>query len=111
VIATARALGLVEEDDRVLRGMALLDQALWNAGQPDGYADRREAWVAPEAMLRRVEWSYAAAGRAGRVDLAAVTEAALGPLARAETVAELRRAGSVRDALTMLFSSPEFLHR
>jgi hypothetical protein len=40
-----------------------------------------------------------------------VAEAALGPFARAETVAAMRSAGSVRDALTLLFCSPEFMHR
>ena len=54
---------------------------------------------------------YTFAGALGRVDLAEVTQAALGPLARAETVGALRGAGSVRDALTLLLTSTEFQHR
>lgn len=110
VLGACRALGQADPD-LALRGMAGLFQSPWMASQPDGWPDRAEAWMSPEALLRRVEWSYALAGRAAGVDLAAAAEAALGPLARAATVAEMRRAGSVRDALTLLLSSPEFLRR
>ena len=110
ILAACRALGLTDPE-LALRGMAGLFQPAWSASQPDGWADRAEAWIGPEALLRRVEWNYAAAGRAARVDLAAVAEAALGPFARAATITEVRRAGSVREALTLLLSSPEFLRR
>jgi uncharacterized protein (DUF1800 family) len=91
--------------------MAALGQPLWTAPQPNGWPDRAEDWIAPEAMMRRLDWAYTFAGRVGRVDPRAVAEAALGPLARAETVAAMRGAGSVRDALTLLFLSPEFTYR
>jgi uncharacterized protein (DUF1800 family) len=58
-----------------------------------------------------VDWAYTFAGRLGRADPGAITEAALGPFARAETVGAMRGAGAVRDALTLLFASPEFMHR
>jgi uncharacterized protein (DUF1800 family) len=44
-------------------------------------------------------------------DARAVAEAALGPLARAETVQAVARAGSQREALTLLLASPEFQRR
>jgi uncharacterized protein (DUF1800 family) len=91
--------------------MAALGQTLWTAPQPNGWSDLAADWIGPEALMRRVDWNYTLAGRVARVEPAAVTEAALGPLARAETVTEMRRAGAVRDALTLLFSSPEFAHR
>lgn len=110
VLAVARAAGL-DRPDPVLGGMAALGQPLWSAPQPNGWPDIAEAWATPEALMRRVEWVYTFSGRLGALDPAAVTEAALGPLARAETVAAMRGAGSVRDALTLLFGSPEFMHR
>jgi uncharacterized protein (DUF1800 family) len=110
VLAAARAAGL-DQGDPVLAGMAAIGQPLWTAPQPNGWADTAAAWAAPEALMRRVDWTYTFTGRLGRLDPAAVTEAALGPLARAETVAAMRGAGSVRDALTLLFGSPEFMHR
>lgn len=114
VVAICRTLDLPLEGNRaqsVVGALGALDQAVWNAPQPNGWPDTRAAWAVPEALMRRVDLAYSLAGRAGARDLAAVTETALGPLARAETVREMRRAGSVRDALTLLFSSPEFMHR
>lgn len=110
IIAAARAAG-VTRGDAVTNAMLALGQPIWNAPQPDGWPDRAEAWAAPEALMRRVDWAHAFAGRLGRGDPVAIAEAALGPLARAETVDAMRRAGSVRDALTLLFASPEFLYR
>lgn len=110
VLAAARAAGS-RRPDLVLGGLAALGQALWTAPQPNGWPDRAEDWAAPEALMRRVDWAYTFAGRSERVDPAAVAEAALGPLARAETVGAMRVAGSLRDALTLLFGSPEFMHR
>ena len=95
----------------VAAGMASLGQPLWSAAQPNGWPDRFEEWAGPEALMRRADWAYTFAGRLERLDPRAVAEAALGPLARAETVGSMRVAGSVRDALTLLFCSPEFMHR
>jgi uncharacterized protein (DUF1800 family) len=91
--------------------MAGLGQPLWTAPQPNGWPDVAEAWAAPEALMRRADWSYTFAARVGHADLTAAAEAALGPLLRAETVAAMRGAGSARDALTLLFGSPEFMRR
>ncbi|NKC30744.1 DUF1800 domain-containing protein [Falsiroseomonas selenitidurans] len=111
-LAAGRALGLTgTQGDLVRNGMGQLAQPLWTAPQPNGWPDRAAEWATPEALMRRVDWAYRLAGRFARADLAAVTEAALGPFARAETVAEMRRAGSTRDALTLLLASPEFMHR
>lgn len=109
-IAVARAVG-APRGEMALAGMATLGQSLWLAPQPNGWGDRAEDWATPEALMRRVDWVYTVAGRLERSDVAAVTAAALGPLARAETVRAMRGAGSVRDALTLLFASPEFMHR
>jgi uncharacterized protein (DUF1800 family) len=91
--------------------MGGLGQPLWSAPQPNGWPDKAADWAGPEALMRRVDVAYTLAGRAGRLDPAEVAEAALGPLARAETVAAMRGAGSVRDAITLLLASPEFMHR
>jgi uncharacterized protein (DUF1800 family) len=113
VIGTGRVLGVPRDRGAVLLGaMAALGQPLWMAPQPDGWSDRTADWATPEGMMRRTDWAYTFAGRFGqRLDTAEVTEAALGPFARAETVAAMRVAGSVRDALTLLLASPEFLLR
>lgn len=110
VLAITRAVGL-ERPELVVTGLAAVGQPLWTAPQPNGWPDKASDWLGPEAMMRRVDWIYTLTGRLGRADAAAVAEAALGPLLRAETVSAMRGAGSVRDALTLLFASPEFMHR
>jgi uncharacterized protein (DUF1800 family) len=62
-------------------------------------------------MMRRVDWAFGVSGRGGALDAMMVADAALGPLLQADTQAQLRRAGSRRDALTLLFASPEFQRR
>ncbi|WP_439548274.1 DUF1800 domain-containing protein [Falsiroseomonas sp.] len=112
VIAATRAIGLAEERaDVLLSGMSALAQPNWSAPQPNGWPDTLAEWASPEAMMRRVDWAYSLAGRAPRADAQAVAAAALGPLGRAETATAMGRAGSVRDALTLLFGSPEFMQR
>ena len=91
--------------------LTTLGQPLWTAPLPNGWADAAAEWTAPEAMMRRIDWSYALAGRAGDHDPAAVADAALGALLTARTRDAMRGAGSRRDALTLLFTSPEFQRR
>ena len=61
--------------------------------------------------MRRVDWAYGVSGRAAALDPAAVAEASLGPLLTDATATAIHRAGSRRDGLTLLFTSPEFQRR
>jgi len=91
--------------------LANLGQPLWNAPQPDGWPDHAANWAGPEEMMRRIDWSYGIAGRVGDRDPGAMAEANLGPLLRPATWTAVMRAGSRRDALTLLLTSPEFQRR
>ena len=51
------------------------------------------------------------AGRIGDRDVVEIADAASGPLLRPETREAIRRAGSRRDAMTLLLTSPEFQRR
>ena len=61
--------------------------------------------------MRRLDWSFGFAQRIGDRDPQAIAEATLGPLRRPETAEAMRRAGSRREALTLLLTSPEFQRR
>jgi len=111
-VAALRALDLPADKQPGLGpALATLGQPIWTAPLPNGWADAAPEWTAPEAMMRHIDWSYALAGRAGEHDPAAVADAALGPLLTARTRDAMRGAGSRRDALTLLFTSPEFQRR
>jgi uncharacterized protein (DUF1800 family) len=118
VVATLRMLDLPVEQRP---GMNLpgivgsLGQPMWNAPQPNGWPDRANDWATPEAMMRRIDWAYGVSGRvassdSGR-DAAELAEATLGPLLSDDTLQAVRRAGSRRDAITLLLTSPEFQRR
>ena len=111
-IAVLRALDPPSIPLQTLGALGLLGQPLWSAPQPDGWPDRAADWATPEAMLRRVDFAYAVAGRAGeQADPVALAEIALGPLLRPATQDAMRRAGSRREAVALLFASPEFQRR
>ena len=112
VLAVLRAADLPAEQRpdgaAVMRG---LGQPLFGAPFPIGWPDRATDWAGPEAMMRRVDWAYGVSGRAAALDPAMVAEASLGPLLTDATGTAIRSAGSRRDGLTLLFTSPEFQRR
>ncbi|HEY3849308.1 MAG TPA: DUF1800 domain-containing protein [Acetobacteraceae bacterium] len=118
VIACLRALDLPPEQRTGMNLLGILGglgQPFWNAPQPNGWSDRASEWAAPEAMMRRIDWAYGVAGRvagpqSGR-DAAELADASLGPLLTADTLLAVRRAGSRRDAMTLLLTAPEFQRR
>ncbi|MDJ0390424.1 DUF1800 domain-containing protein [Roseomonas sp. E05] len=94
-----------------LSACALLNQPFWSAPQPNGWPDQAADWLGPEAAMQRLDWLYDAAGRFGRLDPMQVLETSLGPLAPRDTLQAVRGAGSTREALALLFASPEFQRR
>ena len=112
VFATLRALDLPSDKRPSLDGVfATLGQPLFNAPEPNGWPDKAADWAGPEAMLRRVDWAYSVAGHAGDLDPQQVATTTLGPLLRPATSLQMQHAGSRRDALTLLLTSPEFQRR
>jgi uncharacterized protein (DUF1800 family) len=112
VIAGIRALDIPPDQIPNVPGiLAGLGQPLWAAPAPNGWPDRAADWAAPEAMLRRIDWANGFAGRIGDRDVIEVADTNLGPLLRPATRDAIRRAGSRREAMTLLLTSPEFQRR
>jgi uncharacterized protein (DUF1800 family) len=112
VVASVRLLDVPSDQTPNLGGiMAGLGQPLWSALQPNGWPDTAAAWVAPEAMMRRIDWANTFAGRIGTRDAIELGQTNLGPLLRPATIVAMRHAASRRDALTLLLTSPEFMRR
>jgi uncharacterized protein (DUF1800 family) len=112
LVASIRALDLAPDQvPNVVGILGGLGQPLWSAPAPNGWPDRAADWAAPEAMLRRVDWASGFAGRIGNRDVVEISDTVLGPLLRADTREAIRRAGSRRDAMTLLLTSPEFQRR
>ncbi len=112
MIASLRSLDLPPDKQPPLLGiLAGLGQPMFAAPQPNGWPDRAVDWAAPEALLRRIDWAYSVAGRAEQGDPMLIAEASLGPLLRPQTAQAIQHAGSRRDAITLLLTSPEFQRR
>ena len=112
IVASFRALEVPPDPPPaflpILGGLA---QPLWTAPAPDGWPDTAAVWSGPEAMMRRIDWAFGFSQRIGARDPMAIAESVLGPLHRPDTATAMRRAGSRRDALTLLLTSPEFQRR
>ncbi len=114
VLAVLRAADMQPDPARpfdVSGLIAGMGQPLLAAPLPNGWPDTAVEWSAPEAMLQRVDWVYGFSGRLSTMDAEPIGEQALGPLFSDATRHAIRGAGSRRDALAMLFSSPEFQRR
>jgi uncharacterized protein (DUF1800 family) len=111
-LAALRAVGASpERGGLAIQGMNRLAQPLWSPPSPKGWPDTAADWAGPEALLARVDWCYALAGRFSRNDAQEAAEAVLGRLGRDTLRREIGRAGSAQDALTILLASPEFQRR
>lgn len=112
VLAVLRALAApAAAAERAVGTLQYLGQPVWNPRAPIGWPDVAAEWTAPEAMLRRVEWANGISARGAERDAAGIAEAVLGPLLRPETLRAASRAGSAREALTLVLASPEFHRR
>ena len=111
-VASFRALQVpLDPTPPFLAILAGLGQPLWSAPAPNGWSDVAADWVAPEAMMRRIDWAFAVAGRIGDRDPMMIADTSLGPLVRPETQMAMAHAGSRREAMTLLLTSPEFQRR
>jgi len=112
VVAALRMLDLpVDKPPAVAASLNALAQPVWNAPLPNGWPDNAANWVAPEAMIRRIDWAYGISAHIGDRDPLAMADASLGPFLQPATRDAMRNAGSRRDALTLLLASPEFGRR
>ncbi len=111
-IAALRALDLpADHRPNIGRVLSALGQPFLNAPAPNGWGDTAADWAAPESMIRRIDWAHALSARIGSNDPMTLADTALGPLLQPATRDAMARAGSRRDAMTLMLSSPEFQRR
>ncbi len=112
VVATARADGGPVRPRLLLAALTDLNQAPWSAPSPAGWPDTAEAWIAGEALMRRIGFAERAGERWGPdVDARRLAERVLGPRLQPATARALRSAPDRRRAFALLVASPEFNRR
>jgi uncharacterized protein (DUF1800 family) len=114
VISAYRAFGVSDPQygDAALGSLRLMGQAPFAAPSPAGWPDTADAWVAPEAMMTRVQWALAAGHKIdGHADARIVARATIQPIASDSTMFHIDNAPSPAEALALLIASPEFQRR
>jgi uncharacterized protein (DUF1800 family) len=110
IAAALRATEEPGEIPRILQAGNLLGEPLWRPPAPKGFSDENAAWL--DGLGRRLEIANGFAHRDGLGhDPETVMEAAVGPLASAETRRAVAGAESRPQALTLLLMAPEFQRR
>jgi uncharacterized protein (DUF1800 family) len=111
MIAALRAAAVAPANIQpLMQAHNLLGEPLWRPPAPKGFDDNSAAWT--DGLAQRLDIANQlalrlAAGAAPEVTL----EAALGPLASAQTREAIARAATRPQALTLLFMAPEFQRR
>ncbi|WP_439577413.1 DUF1800 domain-containing protein [Elioraea sp.] len=112
VIAVLRATGAPLPPRARVDAHAALGQSLFAAPAPDGWPDVAEAWAAPEAILRRIDWAGVVAARlATPPDPRLLLDETLGPLADAATMRAVVGAPTVREGVLLVLAAPGFQRR
>jgi uncharacterized protein (DUF1800 family) len=110
VVSMVRATGLRADPERFQRGQAFLGEPIWSPSAPQGFPDDEATWI--DGLGRRLDIANNFAERvAAAVDPGGILDAALGPLATAETRQAVARAESRQQALALAFMAPEFQRR
>ncbi len=110
--STARLLGL----DRVFAGeprdvLESFAQRPFAAPSPEGWPDTGDAWLGPDAIVKRIEWANRLGERSPEIDAREFLETALGPLASHEAKLAVSRAESGAQAIAIALMSPDFQRR
>jgi uncharacterized protein (DUF1800 family) len=113
IISSYRGLTLpVDAGHGPLAPFEVLGQRTWQPGSPAGWPDRSADWDGASALLKRIEWADAVAGRLGsRRDAATLAPQLLGASLSDATGTAVARAATASQALTLLVAAPEFMRR
>ncbi len=113
VLSAHRVLKLpVVQAERLNTVLAQMGQPVGRAPSPQGWPDRTEDWLAPDALWKRTEWAAAFAKQHDHLaDARQLATLSLGPDLGAETQRQIERADSGSQALALWLASPEFQRR
>ena len=111
VVGVLRAFGGDIEEKTVAAPLQTLGQPPFSAPSPQGWGDTAQDWVAPEALMRRIEWSRSHARRVRSVAPAQFMDETVGPAAGATLINAVALAPSADAGAALVLASPEFQRR
>jgi len=114
VISSYRIAGAApgDADHEVIQPLTAMGERPMAAPQPNGWSEQAGDWMAPDAIVKRLNWSAAFAAAHAPTDAPIqVADAALGARLTPQTRLAVMRAETRPQALTLLLMSPEFQRR
>lgn len=112
VVSALRATGGTLSGAALVGALRELGQAPFAAPSPAGWPDTARDWIAPEALMRRLEWGARLARRLDpTLSPQALAEATIGPVAAPDTLKLIARAPDRQDGIALLLASAEFQRR
>lgn len=115
LLSAHRMLKLPFSEAQLLAGTQAVQemgQSLGRAPSPQGWPDRSEDWLSPDALFKRVQWAERfAASHADKADARLLALLTLGEDLSESTQQQIERAESGAQALALWLASPEFQRR
>ena len=110
--AMMRATGTHLATDELNLLLATMGQPLWRPSGPNGYSDRFDGWATPSGLLTRLNTAdRVAALTTENIDPRLFAASRLGARLSSQTLDAISRAESPRQAISLVFLSPEFMRR
>ncbi len=95
-----------------VQAVQLMGQAMGRAPSPQGWPDRSDDWLSPDALFKRVQWAERFAKQhADKADARALAQQAMGADLSESTRKQIDQAESSAQALALWLVSPEFQRR
>ncbi len=111
-ISAFRLTNITPTEQQAMASFEALNFRPFFAPSPAGYDDFAMAWMSPDALMKRIEWSKRLAQRVpGGVQPLQLANEALDDLISATTLKAIQRAPSGSEGIALLLASPEFQRR
>jgi len=111
-MAACRVLGHAVPPGPLLRDLGAMGQPVFSANSPKGWPEENDAWVAPDGIKTRLDWSQNVAARMqGLGDPRALAEQAFGSDLSDATRRAIAGAESPKQGIALLLMSPEMQRR
>lgn len=112
VVSALRLTGQGANSKQTMQALNVLDFRPFNASSPAGYEDTIDYWLAPNALIKRIEWANRIAqSLPAGVEPLSLAQAAFSTELSPNTAQIIERAASGPDGIVLLLSSPEFQRR
>ena len=112
LVATLRASGVTLRGDQILKMLNVFGQPAWTPPSPAGWPDHADAWLAPDAIMERLDWAEKIATRTELPDdMSQFARDILGAAFDTSTQQAVKRAETRKQAFALLVMSTGFQRR